>query len=146
MASPVRPLRRLAKFTGVGLLLSCDQAEQGCLSCTVRADDAHDTAGWQCESDVFIEQPVAIGFGDTFCLHHHRTETLGDGDHDLRRSPPRILRFQQHFLIGLDARLGFRLAGLGRLGDPLALAGQSALARFSRTLSALVRSGVPILE
>src|SRR5439155_7720596 len=60
-------------------------------------------------------------------LHHVLAEPLRHRNDDLRGLRSLLVRLGQQFLIALVARLGFRLAGARRGGDPLLLARERLL-------------------
>ena len=70
----------------VRLLLTRKHSKQRRLARAVGSNDANDAAGRQGEIDIFVEQPVAIAFGEALRFDDHRTETLGDRNDDLRRA------------------------------------------------------------
>jgi len=94
-------------------------------ACAIRADDAHDGAGWELEGEAIEEEPIAVAYRDVARREHVGAEarTRSDGDradaHPLRVAPA-SLRLDQS-LVGLDA--GFRFLLLStRVGtDPFEL-------------------------
>src|SRR5579872_1706885 len=75
-----------AQRSGIGLFLTRQHTEQRCLAGSVGTDDANDTSRRQREVDVLVEQPIAIGLGETFGLDDHRAQPLRHRNDDLRRT------------------------------------------------------------
>ena len=110
-----------------GLLLADDHAEQRGLAGAVRADDADDAAGRQLEGEIVDQEPVAEAFADMVCLDDHVAEARARRNGDLRLAVVVAAGLRHKLVIGLDARLGFRLARLGARPDPVELAGERPL-------------------
>ena len=119
---------------GVGLLHAGDQPEHRRLARTVRPDHAHDSTRRQRKVHVFKQHAVAIAFGKFLRLDDQRTESRSGRDDDLEL----LLFFRdvffQHRLVGGDACLPFRLAGLRAGTDPLKLARHRLLPAILRAL------------
>ena len=112
---------------GIGLFMAGDHLEQGRFTRAVGADHADDPARRQREVQLFDQQLVAHGFGQTLDLKHLVAQTGTVGDNDLGARQALALRAVGHFVIGLDPRFGFRLTGLGPLTHPFQFARQCLL-------------------
>ena len=112
---------------GIGLFVAGDHLEQGRFTRAVGADHADDPARRQREVQLFDQQLVAHGFGQTLDLKHLVAQTGTVGDNDLGTSQAFALRAVGHFVIRLDPRFGFRLTGLGPLTHPFQFARQCLL-------------------
>src|SRR6476660_8011534 len=125
----IAELHRVAHADGavVGLVLAHDHAEQRGLAGAVRPDHPDNAAGRQLEGEIVDEEAVAKAFADMLGLDDHIAEARPGRNGDLRLAVGSAAGLRHQLVIGLDARLGFRLARLGARPDPVELAGKRPL-------------------
>ena len=128
----------------VRLFLPRDHAEQRGLARAIGPDDADDATWWQFERQVLDQQPVTIGFVETFNFNGGVAQPLSTRNNDLRRMRlhPRLVDLEQ-LVIGLDAGLGFRLPRRWRFAHPFGFAFQHFLPR--RILARFLRKALGFL-
>ena len=105
-------------------------AEKRRFSRTVGADHADDPAGWQRETQIFDQEPVAIALFQIVDLDHLGPKARTIGNDDLGAGNLFALGLVGHFLIGVDTRLLLGLTRLGTGTDPFQFALKRFLARL----------------
>ena len=111
----------------VRLLLARQHPEQRRLAGTVRADDADDARWRQGEREVLDQQAVAEALVQRLHLDDGVAEALARGNDDLQLAGVVTIRFGLglQLVVGEQAGLALRLAGLGGHPHPLELALQA---------------------
>ena len=110
-----------AQRPGVGLLLSCDQAEERGLAGAVGTDDADDASRGQAEVESLEEEIVAVGLAQPLGLDDHVTEPRAGGNVDLVALAPRLGVGGEQALVGGDALAAVALAQVRGHLHPLEL-------------------------
>ena len=132
----VRKLHRITDTEGTGIRLFQihDQTEEGCLTSTVRTDDAHDTVRGEHEVQIREERFLAIGLRYMLCFDDLVTESRTVRNEDLQLLFLLFLLLVEHHLVGVQTGLTLGMTGLGSHAHPFQLAFQRLAALGGRLL------------
>ena len=114
----------------VGLFLAGEHAKQRGLTCAVWPDDANDSGLWQCERQVFNQQPIPESFRQVGDLDDGIAKAFAGRDHDFEPVVVDAVRFRfgLQLVVGGEAGLAFGLASLWRHAHPFQFLLEGALA------------------
>ena len=116
------------KFAFIGRFLANNHAKQRSLASAVWPNDTNNPARWQLEFQVFVEQPVAIPFGDIVGAHNHIAQARPRWNKDFQLAVTFLGTLAQQRFVGRNAGLVLGGARRGRHAHPFEFALERLLA------------------